>query len=384
MNIYYPKPGDDLDLKLYELNTSEKICNNHINDTFIKQFISKNSFFDICSYCNRKSKVIDLSEILEIIIDGINYLYEDPVNSRYINDGNLHGYDGDTIYFNEIWDELNIVINDTNLSNHIFEYLNNTSLYCRKNEFNSKEEDLKNLWDHFKDIVKYKARFVFHFKDTFSDLFLSDPIDILNQVQDAIIKFNLFKDLPLNTKLYRCRQHDSNTIIKDCKDLASAPLIYAKTNGRMNPAGISMFYASENKDLTIKEVVEFSDNKKPYYSTGIFSTKETLKLIDLTNIPNYPSIFDKSMNDYIEIILFLKSFIEDITKPYHHDESIIEYIPTQIITEYIRFNPKLNVQGIIYPSSKNNILSNIVLFYNHEESKKNLNFDNSSIERFQI
>lgn len=384
MANYYPKPGDDVDCNLYNFNTSEKICKKHIDNEFIEEYIYKNSVYDVCSYCNKKLKVVDLSDILKLIVVGIDYLYEDPVNSRYINHDGEHGFDGDTFDFYDLWERLDLDIDDSNLSQDIFNYLENTSLYCNKNEFYSQEEDLNNLWNHFKEIVKHKARYVFYFKKTFSNYLLSDPIDILNEVQKTILELNLIKVLPLNTKLYRCRQHDSKTIIKDAENLASAPLEFAKTNGRMNPAGISMFYSSKSKELTIKEVVDSSDINKPYYSTGIFSTTENLNLVDLTKIPKYPSIYDEYSNRYIEIIAFLQSFINDISKPIDYKDSIIEYIPTQIVTEYIRFNPDLNVQGIIYPSSKDKKLNNIVLFFNHEESISKLNFNKSSIKKVKI
>ena len=77
-------------------------------------------------------------------------------------------------------------------------------------------------------------------------------------------------------------------------------------------------------------------------------------------------------NKYIESILFLKSFVEDAIKPINEKDSIIEYIPTQVVTEYIRYNKELNVQGLIYPSSKNRNKNNIVLFFNNDECIKEL------------
>ena len=66
------------------------------------------------------------------------------------------------------------------------------------------------------------------------------------------------------------------------------------------------------------------------------------------------------------------------------EDSIIEYIPTQIVTEYIRFNPTLDVDGIVYPSSKDSSLKNIVLFYDHKESLEKLNFSETSLKTMKI
>lgn len=384
MTNRYPKPGDDVDFNLYNFDTHQKVCKKHIDDKFISKYILENSELGLCTYCKKMLKVIDLSEVLQLIVVGINYLYEDPVNSRYLDRDGEHGFHGDTFDFYDLWERLDLNINDYELSNDIFEYLENTSIYCEKNEFTSEEEDLIELWDHFKKIVKHKARFVFHFKSIFSNYLSADPIEILHQVQSSITNLDLFINLPKGTRLYRCRQHDKKTKIKEAKDLASAPKNFAKTHGRMNPAGISMFYASKSKELTIKEVVDPLNIEKPYYSTGIFNPCEDLKLVDLTKVPLFPSIFDETSNHYIEILAFLRGFINDITKPIHSNDSIIEYIPTQIVTEYIRFNPKLNVDGVMYPSSKDRKFNNIVLFFNHEESLSKLRFSQTSIKKVKI
>lgn len=384
MTRRYSKPGDDFDFHLYNFDTDKKICKKHIAHNFFIDFISDNGEDGICNYCNKKLKVVELSEILQLIVVGVDYLYEDPANSRYLNKEGEHGFDGNTFSFYEMWEDLGLDITDNELADDIYNHLENDSIYCEKNEFTSEEEYLGELWSLFKSTVKYKARYVFHFKEIFTNHLFTDPITILNQVQNSILSLNLFLELPKKTRLYRCRQHTLSTPVKEAKDITSAPQQFSKANGRMNPAGISMFYSSQHKVLTIKEVVDLNDNSRPYYSTAIFYTKEKLKLVDLTKVPSSPSIYDETNNRHIEILAFLNSFIEDITKPIQANDSIIEYVPTQIVTEYIRFNPKLGVDGIIYPSSKDRNLNNIVLFYDHEESLEKLTYSASSLKRVKI
>ncbi|MCG8806503.1 RES family NAD+ phosphorylase [Tenacibaculum finnmarkense] len=380
------KPGDDVDYELYDLDTTELVCSQHIKDDYIKKFIQKNGTKGKCDYCDKNINVIELHKVLELIITGIDYLYEDPVNSRYLNKDGLHGFDGNTFDFYDLWyeDYLDLRIENTNLFEDIFKYLENNSLYCNIDEYGSETDFLNDSWSHFNRIVKYKARFVFHFSDIFSNHNLVDPISILDKVQNSIIKFNLITELKENSILYRCRQHTTENEVNLAKHLASTPLNFSKANGRMNPAGISMFYCSKSKDLTIKEVVDSTNKSKPFYTTGIFRNKEKLNLVDLTNLPFAGSIFDSSENIDIDTITFLNGFLKDITKPIDEADSIIEYIPTQIVTEYIRFNPNLNVDGIIYPSSKDNSLKNIVIFYDHDESIDNLDFSKSSLKTESI
>ncbi|WP_034889497.1 HEPN-associated N-terminal domain-containing protein [Gillisia sp. Hel_I_29] len=376
------KTGNDVGDELYNLETKEYVCSQHIKNAFIEKYIKDKGTKGICDYCDKKINIVELNVVLELLITGIDYLFENPNESRYLNKDGLHGLDGNTFDFYDLWyeDYLDLRINDTTLFEDIYNYLSNENLYCYKDEYGSETDFLNDSWSHFKKIVKHKARFVFHYKDVFSNYNLVDPISLLDKVQNSIIKFNLITELKKNTALYRCRHHKTKKEVKLAKHLASAPENLSKANGRMNPVGISMFYSSKSKELTIKEVVDYSDKSKPFYTTGIFRTNETLKLVDLTDLPIAGSIFDSTANDDIDTIAFLNGFIEDITKPINYSDTIIEYIPTQIVTEYIRFNPNLNVDGIIYPSSKENSLKNIVLFYDHEESIENLTFSKSSLK----
>lgn len=65
----------------------------------------------------------------------------------------------------------------------------------------------------------------------------------------------------------------------------------------------------------------------------------------------------------------LEKFINEIKKPISENESRLEYIPIQILAEYIKLK---GYDGFIFDSSKNENGKNLVLF----ESKMNyLDFD---------
>lgn len=380
------RPGDVFDYEKYDLDTNEFVCANHLEDKYIKNKIRQSGQKGRCDFCNRSRLVVPLSELLEIIIIGIEYLLEDPANTRYYDKDGEHGYGGNTMDFYDLWyqDELGIGITDDALSDCIYTYLQNDELYCRKDEFYSESEDLEIIWRNFKETVKHKARFVFHFKDVFKGRDYVDPIYILERVQNSIEKYNLVTELPANTILYRTRQHASRKEIKKASDMASVPQHLAQMHGRMNPSGISMFYSSKSKSLTVAEVVDETLTTKPYYTTAIFRTKHKLRLVDLTSFPDTPSIFDTDYNGDRETLFFVKDFVKDICKPVHSGAAVIEYIPTQIVTEYIKFNSNLNVNGIIYPSSRIGGKNNIVLFYDHKQSLDNLAFSKSSLRTSKI
>jgi hypothetical protein len=374
--------------QLHNFNTTEFICGHHLDDDFIKSQILKEGVKGTCSYCgNNNRKVVELSVALKLIVTGLNHLYEDANECRYYNKEGEHGFDGDTMLFYNIWfdDALDLRIDESKLFEDIYEYLNNDLVYCRKDEYSDETDYLNSLWDLFKVTVKHKARFVFHFKDQFTDWMLEDPVNILDRVQYTIVNANLFRIVDVNQKLFRCRQHKlKKEVDKEGKSIAAAPTHLSKLNNRMSPAGISMFYCSPYKEVSIAEVVDLEDKQSPFYTTAYFKSKKELKLVDLTIIPDFPSIFDEKNNHKIDTLRFLKDFVKDISNPIHKNDEVIDYVPTQIVTEYIRFNPDLNIDGIVYPSAKIKGKENYVLFMDNEESLEKLIFYPNSIKINQI
>ena len=69
--------------------------------------------------------------------------------------------------------------------------------------------------------------------------------------------------------------------------------------------------------------------------------------------------------------IFLKNFIQDLTKDISRNgQEHIEYIPTQIVTEYFRFQfnkrrKNTDIRGFIYSSSKVEDKKACVLFYDN-------------------
>lgn len=371
--------------QLYNFDTTEFVCSHHINESFIKKNIIEKGKKGKCNYCNSNKKVVALSEVLKLIVVGIDYYYEDPANSRYLNRDSTYGYDGNIMQFEDMLYNLNLEIDASQLYEDISNYLNNDSLYCLKDEYTSESEYYHSAWNNLKEIVKTKARYVFHYDKQFSSFNSADPIEVLNKVQNSISHFKLFRTIKTSEKLYRCRQHVNKNEIDDLGiNIASNPTANCKTNNRMSPAGISMFYSSPHKNICVKEVVNFDNNERPFYTTAYFYSKDNLKLVDLTKLPVIPSAFDEKNNWQIETLFFLKDFINDISKPIDENDAIIDYVPTQIVTEYIRYNPKLKVDGLIYPSSTDNSKENYVLFMDHKESLNRLDFVSNSIQINEI
>ena len=112
-----------------------------------------------------------------------------------------------------------------------------------------------------------------------------------------------------------------------------------------------------------------------YYPVGnadcslIFSTLRPLRVLDLTHIPG-PSFWIDNWQEN----QFLHSFNREVTKKLDtKDKKQLQYIPTQVFTEFLRYmftdDEGKRLDGMIYGSSKTHE-QNLVLFYNQQKSKE--------------
>lgn len=206
-------------------------------------------------------------------------------------------------------------------------------------------------WQTFCENVKHKARY-FNHKD-FS------VTNFLKKFKKALEKIE-YSD---NLTIYRARKINSleeEITIKSnptC-ELGKVPIKCAQNN-RFSPVGISYGYFAIDELTAIKEIRAKQDEQ---IAIGKFTITDELKLIDFRfqSMKNKVNIF----NDALDFSLycqqrFIKDFLQDISKPIKDSDRALEYIPTQIVAEFIWH---LGYDGFLYDSSQNESGVNLVIF----------------------
>ena len=158
----------------------------------------------------------------------------------------------------------------------------------------------------------------------------------------------------------------------------------------MSPPGIVMMYVADDKQTALAETAD----KPGVFALGEFVTKRDALLLDLTNLPRVPSLFEDIL-DTLEYdprprILFLCKLSREISRPIARDDRVhIEYLPTQVVTEYLRTSAIVDgkkVDGIRYRSSRNGVGTAMVLFANQDnielEAGAHGNFISASRDRW--
>ena len=292
------------------------------------------------------------------------------------------GYQG--VWFSPeelINDEIELDVNDDNLLQDIINSIDDRA-WANPNSYHDSQKDIFVYhWSYFKEVTKHRSRYLFaQSQELKSDSYQLRPFDILNDIGRFISDFQMTSILPTNTTLIRCRQHSVNQIITTDEDMSSPPAEKAIQASRMSPAGIPMFYCAFDFDTAKVETIDTNEKTKQYLTSCKFVTKKDTKIVDFRKLPPRISIFDdKNFRDYY-VIQFLHEFVKDLSKGIVRDgREHIEYVPTQILTEFFRYIYPDRVNGIVYPSSKRDGHSSCVLFYDQEESLNNLRFLEDSL-----
>ncbi|RXK12184.1 hypothetical protein CP965_10420 [Halarcobacter mediterraneus] len=209
-------------------------------------------------------------------------------------------------------------------------------------------------WEKFCENVKHKARYFDH-----KDFSVSNT---LNEFKEFFQKLKCFKDYDI----FRARK--IKNLAKKIEiennpacELGKSPIKFAQNN-RFSPIGISYGYFALEKETAIKEI---RTNDKNEIAIGKFKIDKNLKLLNLcksnmgSKINIFHESFDISMHCQKKFVL---EFLEDISKPIDKKDKLLDYVPTQIMAEYIWH---LGYDGFLYDSSQNSDGTNLLIFENN-------------------
>lgn len=230
-------------------------------------------------------------------------------------------------------------------------------------------------WDHFCRTVKHRRRYTFAADKTPSDSDISEaglwtvPADMLSTISE-VIQDNV-KAIAQGTRFWRVQVLDDEKELIIPHRFTPPPEQKARLSNRMSPAGVPMFYGASDLETARAEVVEPGslDGKLIY---GIqFETATCLNMLNLLPLRSTPSIFSLSGVEGTSRVAFLGYFRDELTKPIQRDErEHIEYVPTQVFTEYVRYQMTTRsgrpIHGIVYPSSKTGKPSCVIFAEQHQ------------------
>jgi len=360
------------------MNDIQFISDIPFDEHAIKKYIRTNAKHDFCDFTKKNVPSIDIVELAEFIEESFRTEYGEP----YELGG---GYDKEAVYYEDRFPGLEVETTKEMLENHlsvndedVYELLERhieTEYWTLETMYSpSGHEYLYDGWKSFCEIIKHKMRFMFFNEKSKkikgNEEYHLNPYFVLDEIGKSIKKLGLLKKYEKKQlKIYRARQHNKTTIVNNSIELGSPPPMKAQAN-RMSPAGIPMFYGAFDNKTIISEIIDKS-LRSSVITYGKFLNQKKIYLIDFCDL-QYISIFDVDKRHYRDEYFFIKDFIEDLKKPILNDGiQHIEYIPTQVVTEYFRNvyakDQIYSIAGLIYPSTKNKDGKCVVLFLENED-----------------
>jgi hypothetical protein len=182
------------------------------------------------------------------------------------------------------------------------------------------------------------------------------PQQLLERIGEVIDAVGLIKTLPAGSRFWRARTSSTPKPTWSASDLGTPPTSIALGANRMSPVGIPLFYGGEDLDTAVAETT-YRGRGGDIVEFGAFELERELSVLDLTTIPAPPSIFDVANGANHFTLTFLNAWAKQLSAafPASEDRASIDYIPTQVTTEYFMrlHRGSGSIDGIRYNSVQN-------------------------------
>lgn len=346
------------------------VCSVCVGDEFLANLVLENVEECECSYCGEESAhpvAAPVECVMEVIAAAVFHYFSPPQEAGVpYEDGEWAVRTLDTA---DVIAELELDAQDQFLDDvisafHEVCWVRSSAGFWAAPRTNQR---LKFAWQDFVRMVKHQTRF--HFlaqkEDGAYEADYLTPDQILSEIAELLRKFEMLRQVPEGTPIYRCRTrqpHDNWTLNEE---QLGAPPSERASAGRMNPAGISYFYGAFAIGTAVGEIVSHPPTA---VGIGTFVNTHPLLVADLTKLPPIPSIFDSGQRNEREALLFLREFTRQISRPVKKDGTEhIDYVPSQVVCEYLAQVFEIDssgkrLEGIVFPSSIKPGCHNIVLF----------------------
>lgn len=346
------------DYTAWELD-GRRVCAGCVDDYALGAILQAEHEEEECDFCGAAESA-PIAVLVDAILAGWAHEYEPAVEQTPWDEGEyvFFGPNWDTPELIEEWAE---VFRADGLADAVQDLLgfDNDPWVERDALWLHPHEALRSAWGMFRDIVMHQTRYVFWSKpdDEADEPGYIAPAQVLDHVGRLADSLGLVRELKPTEPVFRVQIDDANTDVWDAKRLGTAPVRFATKTNRMSPAGVPMFYGALDPDTASAEVRAYAGGGAAL-RIGEFQVTRPVYVLDLTDLPEVPSLFDPKFGGIRREVGFLHSFVKDLQARVDQDAAEIEYVPTQVLTEYFLqvFRPAsaggAGLAGIVYPSDQ--------------------------------
>lgn len=315
-------------------------CVECFSDPQIQAMISANGKQGTCDFCKKPDVFIcpvdEPSDVSDLISEVLNVYEEaeegEPLFSTIIEDWN--------IFRKELSSSFDLLAAFCSVI-----YGDNGETHDRKVRIPKSYADEYGIfsghtWHEFSDAIKTKNRFC-------SGLFRADQLA-------SFLGYSITK-YTKGTELFRARISDD--IEGYPKEEMGQPPTRKRKSGRVNPEGIGVLYLTSDEATALREVRASAFD---FVTIGKFELLKDIKVVNISGLNSIsPAVYSSSIESLAANIRAFSDIAREIAKPLRRNDSSLEYLPTQFITEFIKSK---GYAGVSYTSTMGTGGTNIAVF----------------------
>ena len=361
---------------------AKHICHTCIGDQFMADEVRKQGVISLCSYCGETCEAITLEDLADRIHDVLQDHFEPTPNypdepyEYYLEHEGEWERRGDPV--DHVIAEVARL--DEKPTGDLTSLLSGWHSYravkgggedpygpeVMYEEREAVDLGFRRTWTEFRNEIQSRSRFF----SKGAEEMLADIFGDLTALR-ASDNRPVIREISPNDQdhcFWRGRTGQSSqeleAILKSpAQELGPPPSKSAKA-GRMNAQGISVFYGAKEKPTCVSEL------RPPVGSTvvlGQFELMRPVTLLDLGALAEVyvnASYFDPEYSVRKSRAAFLRRFVRESSQPVMPDDEALEYLPTQVVAEYLSHLANPCLDGMMYPSSQTaGSGQNVVLFH---------------------
>jgi hypothetical protein len=357
------------------------VCVDCIDDFVVKAEIEADGKRRKCSYCGDKGTCLPVEAIAERVEEVYLQFVSQAEHTAYFPD------DSDKVEYRQNGSTPNVLIcemlecDDDAIADDVVKILSARNSYTAIKDGDTdwfddsndvfelsipKSKEVAATWQAFCESVKHDRRF---FNEIATSLLAEILEPIVNPKREGE-KSAVRTIEPAGAERFIYRGRMANTVAARSEILAKpinalgAPPRHVHNIGRMNAAGIPVFYGSFDIETCMAEL------RGPVGGTAVvgkFEILRPLRVLDLTLLQNAMfniSYFDEDVIRKFAFNRFLRGFHKEIKKAIIPGSETLDYLPTQFVAEYLWTKVSPRLDGLIFGSAQisKSKAKNIVLF----------------------
>ncbi len=360
------------------------VCHRCVRDTYLANELLDRGELRTCSYCFELRNTFQLDELASRIHEVIDRHFQltpnEPVEPEEFMDIALgRDWERSGISPNDLVAEVAGV--DQEIADDVVKLLSDAHgwrLARRGGEdpyhYEARHEELGpetgtywSIWERVPNSIRHRARYFNTDAESVLSRLFSELYSLRTRAGESVVQV-IGTDF-VGTFIWRARRTGSEDQLKTMlanptAEMGPPPPEIAPA-GRMNAAGIPVFYGALEQDTCIAEV------RPPvgsYVVTGKFQLLKPVRLLDLNLLQEVTietSYFDPEYADRSNRVAFLKQFGRELTKPVMPEDETREYIATQVIAEYLAHKVQPRIDGIFFRSAQTDPPGENVVLFNH-------------------